>query len=166
MALGAAMLPEFDQEMATTRRVLTSLPPDRLSWRPHPKSWTMAELANHIATMPSWASVTIEEDSFDMSPSGAAPPRATEAKSVGEILQRFDQHVTTAREAIGGASDATLMAPWTLLNGGQPVFSMPRAAVLRSFVMNHLIHHRAQLSLYFRMADLPVPSIYGPSADG
>jgi uncharacterized damage-inducible protein DinB len=166
MTIGASMLPEFDQEMATTRRVLQGVADSKLAWRPHPKSWTMAGLATHVANLPAWAPLTIERDSLDIAPVGAPPPRVEEARSAAELVTRFDENAAAARAAIAGASDATMLAPWTLEMGGKKVFSLPRVAVLRAFVMNHMIHHRGQLALYFRIADLPVPSTYGPTADG
>lgn len=165
MPIAASMLPEFDQEMATTRKVLEGLPADRLDFRPHPKSYTMGGLATHIATLPSWGKMTVELDTFDMSPPDRPPPRAPEGLTAAQILERFDETVAAAREALQGATDETLMAPWTLLDGGKEVFKLPRVAVFRSFVMNHLIHHRAQLSLYFRLAGLKPPFIYGPPGD-
>jgi len=165
MPIGASLLPEFDQEMASTRRVLERVPAERLAWRPHTKSLTMGGLATHVATLPSWASYAMGQDSLDLAPGGKPIPRAEEAKSAGELVARFDAHVAAARAAIAGAADAAFDQPWTLLVNGQTIFSLPRGAVLRTTVMNHLIHHRAQLGVYFRLCDVPVPSIYGPSAD-
>jgi len=162
MSLATSILPEFDHEMTTTRRVLAQVPPDRFGWKPHPKSWPMGGLANHISNLPHWAVITIQQDSFDVAPPGDAPFRAPEAKTPAELMAQFERNVAAAREAISGAGDALLMKPWTLQSGGQTVFTMPRVAALRFFVMNHLIHHRGQLSLYFRLADLPVPAVYGP----
>ena len=165
MALSASMLPEFDHETANTRRVLERVPGDRFAWRPHPKSWTMGELATHVANLPTWTGRSIEQDSLDISPAGGPPPRTVAAASTAELLQRFDANAAAARASLAGASDSTLLGTWTLLAGGAKVFTMPRVAVLRSFVMNHLIHHRAQLCLYLRLNDVPVPGLYGPSAD-
>jgi uncharacterized damage-inducible protein DinB len=160
------MLPEFDHEMATTRRVLEQVPADRYGWKPHAKSWTMGGLANHLSNLPHWAVVTIRQDAFDVAPPGEAPYRAPEAATPAELILQFDRNVVAAREALAGASDSRLMATWTLLHAGKQVFAMPRASAMRFFVMNHLIHHRGQLSLYFRLADLTVPVVYGPTADG
>ena len=165
MSLGASMLPEFDQEMAATRRVLERVPADRFGWRPHAKSWTMGELAAHLANIPSWTSVTVEQDSFDMSPAGGPPPRTPPAASPAEALIRFDTNVAAARAVLTAARDATLLSPWTLLAAGSAVFSLPRVVVLRRFVVSHGVHHRAQLGLYLRLNDIPVPNIYGPTAD-
>ncbi len=165
MSLAGSMLPEMDQELGNTRRVLQRVPMDRLDFRPHPKSSTMGGLATHVATIPSWAAFTIDRTELDVAPVGGEPWRATEARTAEELLSRFDAHAAAARAALATASDATLLVSWTLLAGGKPVFTLPRIAVLRSFVMNHMIHHRAQLGVYLRLCDVPVPSIYGPTAD-
>ena len=165
MAIRDGLLPEFDQEMANTRKTLERVPDDKLAWKPHPKSGAMGWLAGHLAQLPSWANIAIQQDSFDLAPGGTPPPQPPLPDSRKEILDLFDQHVVAARAAISGASDEHLMKPWTLLKAGQTVMTLPRIAVLRSFVMNHLIHHRAQLGVYLRLNNLPVPAIYGPSAD-
>ncbi len=165
MPISQALLPEFDQEMANTRKTLERVPDDRFDWKPHPKSGTMGWLAGHVANIPGWAATSIEKDSLDIQPPGAPPPQMPVPRSRKEILDLFDQGSATARAAITSASDEHLMKPWTLLQGGKTIFTMPRIAVLRGFVMNHLIHHRAQLGVYLRLNDIPVPSTYGPSAD-
>jgi uncharacterized damage-inducible protein DinB len=147
--------------MAQTRRTLERIPDDRLDYKPHPKSWAMGGLATHVATIPMWAEMTVQQDSIDI---GGTPPQEP-LGSRKEILERFDRNVAASRAAIAAAEDARLLAPWSLLMNGQTVFTMPRTAVLRTFVMNHIIHHRAQLGVYLRMNDVPVPAIYGPSAD-
>ena len=164
MALGQSLLPELDHEMANTRKTLERIPDEKLDWKPHEKSYAMGDLATHIANLPSWASLTVNSDSFDMAP-GGVPLKTPRAASIAEVLASFDKNVAAARDSIAGAGDEHLVKPWTLLSGGNPVLSLPRIAVLRSFVMNHIIHHRAQLGVYLRLNDLPVPSIYGPSAD-
>lgn len=156
-----ALLPEFDHEMATTRRVLERVPERAFAWKPHPKSYTMGELAQHVSMIPMWGHVTLAQDGFDLVGDG----RIAVAPGVADLLAGFDQRVVEARAALVGRTDAELMAPWTLARDGQPLFTMPKASVWRSFVMNHLIHHRGQLSLYLRLQDVPVPSLYGPSAD-
>lgn len=165
MSIAASLLPEFDHEMATTRRVLQSVPGDRFEWSPHPKSWTMGGLASHISNLPGLAVLTIQQDSLDIAPPRRPPYRGPVAESPAALLAQLDRNVAAAREAIRTASDEVLLAPWTLLAGGEEFFTLPRVGTLRSLVMSHLIHHRGQLSLYFRLADLPVPSIYGPTAD-
>jgi uncharacterized damage-inducible protein DinB len=165
MSISESLLPEFDHEMANTRKTLERVPDDRLDWKPHERSYTLGDLATHLATIPSWAPPTIEQDALDLAPGGAPPLRAVPIRSRQEALERFDENVMAARAAIAGASDELLLKPWTLLSGGQAIFTMPRTAVLRGFIMNHIIHHRAQLGIYLRLNDVPVPSIYGPSAD-
>jgi uncharacterized damage-inducible protein DinB len=165
MKLSEIFLSEFDHEMANTRKTLERVPDDKLGWKPHEKSGTMGWLAGHVANLPSWASVAIGQSEFDLAPQGAPPPQGPTPNSRKELLDSFDKNVAAARAAIASASDELLMKPWTLLRGGQQIFSMPRSAVLRSFVLNHLIHHRAQLGVYLRLNDVPVPAIYGPSAD-
>jgi len=165
MRIADALLPEFDHEMANTRKTLERCPEDEFGWKPHPKSFTMGSLATHLADMTGWCVYTIEKDSFDVSPPGAPPYKEDPATSSKELLEKFDKNVAAARAALAGASDEHYMAPWSLLAGGQTIFSMPRIACIRSFVMNHCIHHRAQLGVYLRLNDIPVPAIYGPSAD-
>ncbi|HSB09865.1 MAG TPA: DinB family protein [Blastocatellia bacterium] len=165
MALSEALLPEFDHEMSNTRKTLERVPDDRFDWKPHQKSFSMGALATHLATLPSWAAITVQQDSIDIAPQGEPPRKAEPCNSREELLARFDQNIAAARAAIAGASDEKLLAPWTLISGGKTIFTVPRIGALRSFVMNHNIHHRAQLGVYLRMNDIAVPSIYGPSAD-
>jgi uncharacterized damage-inducible protein DinB len=164
MGLSDALLPEFDQEMANTRKTLERVPDNKFDWKPHEKSFPMGGLSTHLANLPSWASVTIDQDSLDLAPNGEVV-RMSPLKSRAEVLEMFDKNVVTARAAIAGASDEHLFKPWTLLSNGKTILTLPRVACLRSFVMNHIIHHRAQLGVYLRLNDIPVPSIYGPSAD-
>jgi uncharacterized damage-inducible protein DinB len=163
--ISEALLPEFEHEMANTRKTLERIPEDKFDWKPHPKSTALGGLATHLANIPSWAALAIKQDSFDMAPPDAPPPRAKLATTRTEVLEAFDKNLAEARAAISGASDEQLMQPWSLLSGGNTVMTLPRVAVLRGFVMNHTIHHRAQLGVYLRLNDVPVPSIYGPSAD-
>ncbi len=165
MSLSQALLPEFDQEMGSTRKTLERVPEDKFDWKPHEKSTTMGGLATHIANLPSWAGRSLKQDEFDLAPPGQPPMRIEPASSREALLATFDQNVAEARAVIAGASDEYFMKPWTLLQGGKTIFTLPRVAVLRSFVMNHMIHHRAQLGVYLRLNDVPVPSVYGPSAD-
>lgn len=165
MKLSEIFLGEFDQEMANTRKVLERVPEDRLAWKPHQKSGCMGWLATHVATLPGWTVETVQQNSLDYAPVGAPPFKIQEATSRKELLDRFDSTVAKARAVLAGASDDHLMKPWTLLAGGKEVFTMPRVFVLRGFVMNHLIHHRAQLGVYLRLNDVPIPGLYGPSAD-
>jgi uncharacterized damage-inducible protein DinB len=165
MSLSEALLPEYDQEMAGARKTLERVPDDKLGWKPHPKSGTMGWLAAHVANIPGWTVITINEDALDMAPNGVQMPPPPEPKSRKELLEVFDKNVAEGRKAIGGASDAHLLKTWSLLNNGATIVAMPRIACLRTWVMNHLIHHRAQLGVYLRLNNVPVPSIYGPSAD-
>jgi len=161
MPMSEALLPEFDHEAAITRKVLERVPDDRLGWKPHARSMSVGELATHLANLPWWGEVTLSQSEFDtagVSNQPAAPSRA-------RILETFDRHVSAARALLTGKTDAELMAPWALKHGTHTIFSMPKAGVWRSFVMSHMIHHRAQMSVYLRLLDVPVPSIYGPSAD-
>ena len=165
MGLSDALLPEFDHEMANTRKTLERVPDDKSDWKPHEKSMAMGGLATHLSNLPTWAVYTIDQDSLDLAPGGKPLPPPELAKSQAELLATFDTNVGKARAAIAGASDAELFKPWALMSNGNTILTMPKIAVLRSFVMNHLIHHRAQLGVYLRLNDIPVPSIYGPSAD-
>jgi uncharacterized damage-inducible protein DinB len=161
MAICEAMLPEFDYEMANTRKTLERVPEDKFGWKPHEKSATLGGLATHLATITQWTEAIVGQDAFDVKD---APPN-TPLKSRAEVLAAFDKSTAAARKVIAGANDGHLMKPWTLQMGGNPIFTMPRAGVLRNFILNHTIHHRAQLGVYLRLNDVPVPSIYGPSAD-
>jgi uncharacterized damage-inducible protein DinB len=165
MKISETLVPEFDHEFANTRKVLERCPEEKYGWTPHPKSFTMAALATHIASMPEWASLTVSQDSFDYAPPGAPPYKQEPVKTCKELLEKFDTGIAQCRAAIVGASDEQLLAEWSLLAGGKPVFTMPRVAVLRAMILNHIIHHRAQLGLYLRLLDVPVPALYGPSAD-
>ena len=161
MAIVDSLIPEFDHEMATTRKVLERVPEERFDWKPHEKSFSLGVLAKHVATLPTWGTETLTRSEIDLV--GNNPPASAASKS--ELLDAFDKNVADARAALAGKTDAELTAMWSLKRNGKTVFSMPKTTVLRSFVLNHLIHHRAQLTVYLRLLDIPVPSIYGPSAD-
>jgi len=165
MTIAQALLPEFDHEMANTRKTLERIPDDKLDWRPHEKSFDMRAMLTHMANMPKWSVMTINESSFDMEPEGEEPIKEEPVETVEGALEMFDANVAAAREAITNASDETLMASWSLLKAGDEVLTFPKVAVLRSFIMNHMIHHRGQLTVYLRLNDLPLPALYGPSAD-
>jgi uncharacterized damage-inducible protein DinB len=165
MSISEILLPEFDHEMATTRKTLERVPDDKFGWKPHEKSMSLGQLAHHIAFIPSWGVETINKDSIDVMPVGGGAPTPPKAETQRAVLDMFDGAVAASRAAIAGASDEQMMKPWTLLAGGKTVFTLPKAAVLRAFVLSHSIHHRGQLSVYLRLNDIPVPSIYGPSAD-
>jgi uncharacterized damage-inducible protein DinB len=165
MKISESLLPEFDQEMANTRKVLERVPLDKSDWKPHPKSFAFGGLAAHVANMADWAVLTLESDSFDYAPPGAPPYETPKFASTEQLLAAFDKSVAQARSALAAADDGKMLAPWSLMAGGKTVMTMPRVAVIRSFVMNHTIHHRAQLTVYLRLNDIPVPGLYGPSAD-
>ena len=164
MAIKDALLPEFDHEMATTRRVLERLPDMEFGWKPHEKSMTLGRLAAHIANIPYWCSVTLETTVFELD---SLPPDTQRklAETQSELVKEFDGKVRAARTLIAAATDAEFLAPWTLKKGGQEMFTMPRISAVRGFVMNHLIHHRGQLTVYLRLKNVPIPPIYGPTAD-
>ena len=161
MSIAQAYLAEFEHEVKTTRRFLERVPADRLDWRPHEKSMTLGRLAQHVATIPRWGAAALTQSEADVAAN--RPPEVMTTRA--ELLATFDQHVAATRAALVGRGDGELMAPWTLKREGHTVFSMPRASVWRTLMMNHLIHHRAQLGVYLRMHDVPLPSMYGPSAD-
>lgn len=159
-----SLLAELTHEMKVTRGALERLPDDKLGWRPHERSWTLGELATHLATIPHWASVSIAEDSFDVATDQGGEERKPPG-TTAEILGVFDTNLAAAESALQGVDEAKLADPWSLKNAGEVVFTVPRAAVLRNMILNHAIHHRGQLTVYMRMLDIPVPAIYGPSAD-
>jgi uncharacterized damage-inducible protein DinB len=161
MAIKDGLLAEFDHEMATTRKLLERLPDARLAWKPHAKSYSLGGLATHLANLPVWANAILNEASFDL---GLETPHIAEKTSRSEILAAFDENVKRARGSMD-KTDAEYAARWSLMRGAQEVFSMPRAAAFRSFVMSHMIHHRGQLSVYLRLSDIPLPPVYGPTAD-
>jgi uncharacterized damage-inducible protein DinB len=162
MRICEAVLPEFDQEMSNTRKTLERIPEDKLGWKPHDKSMTLGRLAGHIVELVGWANTSITTDSLNVTMDKYQPIVATSRQ---QILELFDKSVKESRAAIAGASDEHMMQPWTLSFSGQTVFTMPRAAVLRMSCFNHIIHHRAQLGVYLRLNNVPVPALYGPSAD-
>lgn len=159
MSIGQSLLPEFDQEMATTRRLLDRVPGAHLAWRPHPKSFPLGHLAQLLARMPSWITHALREDSLDLS---TGPAYSFEAPSV--LLRTFDENVRAARAALAEARDAAFDEPWSLRFGDQVLFTLPRRDIVRQDI-SHLVHHRGQLSVYLRLLDVPLPSIYGPTAD-
>jgi uncharacterized damage-inducible protein DinB len=165
MRIAETLLPEFDHEMATTRKVLARLPAEKYGWTPHPKSMTMGRLANHIAEMVSWGEAVLKTTGIDLQPQGGAKREPWAHAETGALLAAFDAAVAATRAALLAAEDADFGVMWSLRAGDQVFFTLPRAAVWRSTLLNHIIHHRGQLSVYLRLNDLPVPGIYGPSAD-
>lgn len=161
-SLAAVALGDFAHEMKTTRAVLARLPEDRFGWKPHEKSMSLGELGAHVANLLRWGVMTLEQDGYDTA-SGSPSPGVP--GSVEELLERFDGLLAEAESRLAAATDAALQESWTLRHGEHRVFSRPRVAVFRSFVISHMVHHRAQLTVYLRLLDQPVPAVYGPSAD-
>ena len=165
MSIAQTLLSEFDQETANTRRMLAVVPEADAAWRPHPKSTSLGDLAAHIARIPLWAKHVLQQPELDLgSPANASIARAS-FTTVAALLDQFDRHVREARDALAATADAAMGDTWTLKNRETTLFSMPRAVVVRSFILSHMIHHRGQLSVYLRLRDVPLPSLYGPTAD-
>lgn len=165
MPIAQGMLNELNNEAAITRSVLEAIPEDAAEWRPHPKSYSLGELSVHLVNVLKWGAVTLKKPEFDMAPvDGEAwtPPSFTTREA---LIAEFDANVATTRAALGGTSDESMMKEWRLLKGGETIMAMPRVAVMRTMIFNHLVHHRGQLSVYLRLRDVPLPRIYGPSAD-
>lgn len=163
MALIDSLLPEFDREMGLTRRALDRVPDGKFDWKPHETSVTLGRLAEHLTEMPQWAAVTMTQGGIEMTTQRPADYKRPSTRA--EVLAQFDRYLKEGRDSIVNKTDAEFNAPWTLKAGGKEVFTMPKAAVMRNFVLNHMIHHRGQLLVYLRMLGVPVPSIYGPSGD-
>ncbi len=161
MALIDVLLPEYDRETGTTRRLLERIPESAFDFAPHPRSMSLGQLSAHLAELPRWVSIIMSEESCDVTELQPPPP----AGAVAPLLARYDANVTAARSQLVGAIDGTLSAPWTLKRGARSIFTMPRVSMLRQFALNHLVHHRGQLSVYLRMQEVSIPAIYGPSAD-
>ena len=160
--ISQALLPELQHEIANTKKMLERIPADKWDWKPHDKSFSLGKLANHVADLINWPAFTINTDGIDWAAFNYQPEEASDAAGLVAIA---DKNLAASVQALQSASDEQLMAPWTMRNGEQVFFTMPRVAVIRSFAMNHLIHHRAQLSVYLRLLDVPVPGMYGPTAD-
>lgn len=161
MAINEALLAEYDQEIATTRKLLERVPAADAGWRPHPKSEALGALAVHVASLPWWLEVTLTTTELDVSVTPPPPPFST----LEALLASFDRNAAAGRAALVRTTDADFTVLWSLKAGEQTYFTAPRAAVLRSFVFSHLIHHRAQLGVYLRLRDVPLPPSYGPTAD-
>jgi uncharacterized damage-inducible protein DinB len=164
-SISASLLPEYDNEMATTRRHLERVPDEKLSWRPHEKSMTMGGLASHLAESVSWGPMMLNSDSMDVDAPEMQDYTPPNYESRAKILEEFDTNVTNTREVLASKNDAEWMTTWTMKKGDEVLMSMPKVAVVRGFLMNHNVHHRGQLSVYLRMCDVPVPQTYGPTAD-
>jgi uncharacterized damage-inducible protein DinB len=160
--IAAAFLDELENEAKVTRTVLERVPADKFDYQPHEKSMAFGRLASHIAEMFGWTNATLKQDVLDFATMDYKP---FEPKSTEELLAFLDEHLANARQTLTETSDETFLTDWTMRNGDQVYFTLPKVAVMRSFVMNHIIHHRGQLSVYLRLNDIPVPSMYGPSAD-
>jgi uncharacterized damage-inducible protein DinB len=165
MTIGQSMLPEYDMEMAGTRKVLERIPEDKWDWKIHEKSNTIGWLANHLADIPGWVEMTISHDSLDVEPTSGQTYQSPTETTVAAVLKLFDANVAEGRALLETVDDETLFGPWSLLKGGETLMTMPRLACLRSWVLNHTIHHRAHMCVYLRVNDIPVPGLYGPSAD-
>lgn len=159
MSISETLLPEFDQEMATTRRLLERVPSDKGKWKPHEKSFSLGHLAQLVAWMPGWIGQTLKNRELDLKKSGGYSYEKTE-----DLVKMFDQNVKESRAALKSSKDADYDVEWSLKFGDRVVFTQPRSTVVRTHI-NHLIHHRGQLTVYLRLVDVPLPSIYGPTAD-
>lgn len=165
MAVRDTLLPEFDHEMAVTRRVLERLPESGWAWKPHEKSFDLGGLASHVARIPRWGRTILDADSYDLEHDGTSANGSAAPSTLQNVLETFDRHVGDLRKQLLNRTDAELMAPWALKRGTHLVMSMPRLTALRSFVLHHLIHHRGQLTVYLRLQDVPIPPLYGSTAD-
>jgi len=159
MSIADALLPEFLQEMASTRRLLERVPGDKADWKPHPKSFSLAHLAQLVSWMPGWIGQTLRSTELDLAQGGGYSNETT-----ATLLEGFDRGVNDTREALKASKDADYAVPWSLKKGGMVLFTAPRGVVVRQHI-SHLSHHRGQLTVYLRLLDVPIPSIYGPTAD-
>lgn len=160
-SLGRLALGDLDHEIANTRRVLERVPDEHLAWKPHARSFSLGDLAAHVANLLYWQIATLTRDEFDL----AAPFDRPAMDSRAKMLEVFDAQAAELRRTVDATDDAALMKPWTLRHGDHVIFTMPKLAVMRGFGISHLVHHRGQLTVYLRLLDVPVPGLYGPSAD-
>lgn len=165
MSIATLLLPEFEQEMAGVRRTLERIPDDKLAWKAHERSNTIGWLASHLANIPSWVESTIIADELDIHPVGSEPYKTPVLGDISSVLELFDANVATAKSLLAKTDDETFAKPWSLLIQGQPVLTSTKHGVVRTWVINHSIHHRGILTVYLRLNDIPVPGLYGPSAD-
>lgn len=165
MTIAQNLLPELEAELTTTRKLVELCPNAKADWKPHPKSTSLGDLATHVANLVGWTAVTLQTTELDISPPGGTQPVSPRFESMQTTLQIFDENARAARAALVAAVDEDFQVGWSLKAGGVALFTMPRLACLRTFVLNHLIHHRGQLSVYLRLLDVPLPQIYGPTAD-
>lgn len=162
MAERDSLLPEFDQETSATRRVLERVPEGAFEWRPHAKSFNMGELATHLSRLPHWGTLILTRDGYDLETSG---PRGQALPTVAAVLDQFDTNVREVRSALVEMTDGQLLQPWSLRRGDRVVMSVPKVSAVRGFVIRHMVHHRGQMTVYLRMNDVPLPPLYGPTAD-
>ena len=162
MSFSESFLREFGQEVPSTRTTLERVPMDQFDWKPHDKSMSIGALASHVAGLPSWVPLIVAHDEFDAGGGEAPPPPPSDTKG---LLELFDKNVSEAQSVIESAADEAFGKTWSLVRGGEALFSAPKAGVIRRMMLHHMIHHRAQLGVYLRLRDIPVPSVYGPSAD-
>ncbi|MCH9653629.1 MAG: DinB family protein [Planctomycetes bacterium] len=165
MTIADSILPEFDMEMAGTRKTLERIPDDKLDWKAHPDSNTIGWVASHLVEIAGWVEGTLTQDTWDINPEGGEPYKSTPLKSNQEILDQFDANVAKGRKLIEETSDEEYAKSWSLLSAGQPLITMPKIGVIRTWVLNHSMHHRAHLCVYLRLNNIPVPALYGPSGD-
>ncbi|QDV52543.1 DinB family protein [Gimesia fumaroli] len=165
MTIAESILPEFEIEMAGTRKVLERIPDDKLDWKAHSKSNTIGWVAKHLTEIASWTASILAHDSFDINPKDCEAYKPPQLNTTQEILDQFDKYVEESKQLIQQTPDEEFGKPWSLLNAGEPLFTMPKLAVIRTWVLNHTIHHRAYLCSYLRLNDIPVPGLYGPSGD-
>ncbi len=165
MTISESILPEFETEMAGTRKVLKCIPNDKLEWKAHPKSNTIGWNACHLAEIAGWVEGTLTQDSWEIKPVDGEPYQSPQLNSRQEILDLFDANVAAAKKCINATPDEEYSKSWSLLSAGQALITMPKLGVIRTWVLNHTIHHRAHLCVYLRLNDIPVPGLYGPSAD-
>jgi len=165
MTIAESILPEFEMEMAGTRKTLERIPDDKLDWKAHARSNTLGWVAIHLVEIAGWVEGTLTQDVWDVNPVDGEPYRPPELKSQQEILDRFDANVAAAKARIAATSDEEFGKMWSLLSAGETLITMPKIGVIRTWVLNHAIHHRGHLCVYLRLNDIPVPALYGPSGD-
>jgi uncharacterized damage-inducible protein DinB len=165
MRISDLLLPEYDNEITITRKVLERVPDDKAEWKPHPKSFMMAHLAQLVAMLPEWVVKTMEQTELDIAPKDKPRGSGYTIEKTATLLAQFDRNAKAGRASLEKAKDPDFQVPWTLKAAGNPVLTQPRYMIVRQMVLNHLVHHRAQLGLYLRMVDQKVPQMYGPTAD-
>jgi uncharacterized damage-inducible protein DinB len=165
MSFAETLLPEYEHEMQVTRTMLERVPMEKYDWRPHTKSTSLGALASHLATLAGFGVRLIKQTEVNMAPEGGPPRMPPQYRTREDLLDAFDKNVAASREAIQSLEDSDLRTLWSLKMGAQTIFSLPRAAAIRTMMMSHIIHHRGQLSVYLRLNDVPLPAVYGPTAD-